>query len=503
MNINPIYKDFTFTKTNIKIPVLYNNKTIESRYNPERDAEVLSSQLKETTNFVILLGIGSGLLIKKLLEKRPDIFIFAIENTTEDIEFLKNLELINKLNENPQVHFCNISSIINDLQKLYIPAFYGDLQILEQKPWCIENQQYMEIISQAINLALKNISADYSVQCHFGKLWSHNIFSNFKNLNKCKSTQIDNKKIAAIFAAGPSLDININKVLQNRSSYYIISTDTAFSSLIKYEIIPDTVVSIDGQYVSNNHFIHEKKYDFSNTLFLFDLSGNNSAINKLLNENLTVSFFKSGHPLCEYLSLNTNITLPNLYTGSGTVTIAAVDFAINCGFNDIEVFAADFSYSHKPYTKGTYLDKLYNSSSFRFETSEQKYDRLQFRTELYYNENKTQTNEVLDNYKKSFEEYLSQRKTAFIKKDSIYYLSNTSPNSFSFMKTNNLKKIDFSTLYPTDSNINRKINSIFNLTNADISLLPLISWLRNYDNKENSSFLNYLNRAYSIITKYF
>ena len=52
---------------------------------------------------------------------------------------------------------------------------------------------------------------------------------------------------------------------------------------------------------------------------------------------------------------------PNLFSGAGTVTIAATDFAFHCGFKNIQVFGADFSYQNgKTYAKGTYLDVLYH-----------------------------------------------------------------------------------------------------------------------------------------------
>ena len=45
-----------------------------------------------------------------------------------------------------------------------------------------------------------------------------------------------------------------------------------------------------------------------------------------------------------------------------------------------------------------------------------------------------------------------------------------------------------------------KKNTIFELNNLDISLLPLISSLRFYDNK-NSSFQVYLKKAYQLLSR--
>ena len=44
-------------------------------------------------------------------------------------------------------------------------------------------------------------------------------------------------------------------------------------------------------------------------------------------------------------------------------------------------------------------------------------------------------------------------------------------------------------------NPDNSFNSIFDLTESDISLLPLISWLRNNDNKERSDFSYFYDKA--------
>ena len=68
----------------------------------------------------------------------------------------------------------------------YFPAKYGDLQIIEQKPWIIENQKKLTEIKEVIQKTLGIISADYSVQAHFGKIWTSNILNNFQGLKESK-----------------------------------------------------------------------------------------------------------------------------------------------------------------------------------------------------------------------------------------------------------------------------------------------------------------------------
>ena len=70
MSDNIFYSDIIISKSGIEIPVFNNGKTVDSRYDPQRESIRLSDQIKDKTNFVIVLGIASGILIKSILEKR-------------------------------------------------------------------------------------------------------------------------------------------------------------------------------------------------------------------------------------------------------------------------------------------------------------------------------------------------------------------------------------------------------------------------------------------------
>ena len=66
-----IYKSFEQAKNGTLIPVFTSGKSMESRYNPERDAETLCKSIEEGFNFFLVLGTGSGLFLKKLSERFP------------------------------------------------------------------------------------------------------------------------------------------------------------------------------------------------------------------------------------------------------------------------------------------------------------------------------------------------------------------------------------------------------------------------------------------------
>ena len=96
-----IYKGFEAAKNGTQIPVFVSGRTMESRYNPQRDAENLCNSINEES-FFLVLGIGSGLFISLLTQKFPHAKIIGLELYDEDINFLMQQKLLQKLKINPK-----------------------------------------------------------------------------------------------------------------------------------------------------------------------------------------------------------------------------------------------------------------------------------------------------------------------------------------------------------------------------------------------------------------
>lgn len=497
-----IYNSFIQTKNDSTIPILTNGKTVESRYNPQNDA-LRTLESYSQGNFFIVIGIASGILIFLLKEKFSFAKIICIEKSQNDITFLKQLKLVDDLSKSQNIIFTDIENLQTVIEQNYIPSFYGNLQIIEQRGWILENHDATKQIQQKIQNALFTITKDFSVQSHFGKIWQSNILNNlnFLSKNKLEMPEINCSKEAVVLAAGPSLDSKISLLKENRDKYYLIATDTAYSSLQKQNIFCDCVVSIDGQNISHTHFLNDYS-DISRTLFIFDLCSNNSIVQFIHNKKGKILFSNSGHPLSEYASLFYKNFI-QLYTGSGTVTIAALDFALKAGFNKVHVFGADFSYpDNKPYTKGTYLDGLYLTENNRLSSFENSFCNLMYRTELIQ-KNKFKTTEVLESYRKSFEDFINSLSLSFTKSDQIYTIQNKqNPQKLFNQISSNL--FDFTAFLQKfrqeKSNIDKK-NTFFDLTHEDISLLPLISWLRTIDDNNKRDFKYLLNLSYTTILR--
>lgn len=506
MENNSIYSQIIESKNGLLIPQLKNGKTLESRYNPEIENKRIIENINTNSTFYILIGIAGGYLLneleKKLNNKKHK--IIGIEYSKEDLLFLKKLPLIKELDKNNNITLIHYNEIKEFLISNYLPALYGNLEIIELKSWGLENPQYSVKIKEQIKNSLKEIAADYSVQAHFGKIWTKNIINNIKFIDKIKNQNytFNDFNKAFIIAAGPTLDNTINLIKKEKSPNIVISTDTAFSTLIKNEIIPNIVISIDAQNISHKHFLLNKEVDFSKILFIFDLSSNPSQIEYVKKRKGNIIFISTGHPLSQYYINESKDKIMNIFSGAGTVTIAALDFAIHIGFKEIIVLGADFSYKNaKAYAKGTYLDSIFLSENCKINNFEKKFNTLMFRSKTVRIKSDYYT-EILDLYKKSFEDFIIQKKLEYQLQDNVYFIKNKAniKNEIKFEKTSyNFE--DFIKNFLESKEIDKK-NEKKCLYNKDICLLPLISWIRKHDNI-NESFENLLEKAYQIIERYF
>lgn len=492
--MSELYSEIIKSKTSLQIPVFFDGRPMHSKYNPVQEGMTFAGQVKEYSGFIVVLGIGGGYHIKSISERFPEAHILAIETSADDLNFLKNIQCIQDLQKNKKITFaaCEEKSEISRLlTSLYIPAFHGNLSICVHRAWAEHLPEKTKLLTKYIQQILSEISADYSVQAHFGKIWQHNIMQNLYFFSEYSKKHSDcfqitqnfpTEKTAAVIAAGPSLDSSIEELKLNRKNYYIISTDTALNSLLRNRIIPDAVISIDGQNVSHTHFMFTKKElelnFFAKTLFIFDLCSNPDSVRQILNNGSKILFTRNSHPLSAIAG-----NFLKIQSGSGTVTIAACDFARKAGFSKIKTFAADFSYfSGKAYAKGTYLEQNFNGNSCRLNSGEQQYDTLMFRTPLILKDirKKIYTTEVLESYRKTFEQWQSDSSN---KAACICEISN--PKDFSFGDF-------FKKLISTQNNANGNFSA----------LLPYIAFLRKDKSFQNKDFSELLKLAQSTLLQY-
>ena len=499
-----MYTDIINAKNDSQIP-LCGSLSIHSKYNPEHEAESFAAEIQSDCNFFIILGIGGGYHIEALKKRFPKAKIIATECSKQALDYISNIPVCETLRKNSDIKLTSLENLSETIISEYKPAIHGNITILPIRQWERIFAEAAEEAKKIIKDSLKIISADFSVQSHFGKIWQKNIFENLKIASESKISAkrildtIPSEKIAAIIAAGPSLNSSYEILKNNRSEYYIIATDTAFGALLKRGITADAVVSVDGQILSHHHYMHKLSED---TMFIFDLCANPSSVRKTIEAGCKTIFAETGHPLSQYASNYTGEkTFIHLNAGSGTVTIAAASFAKIAGFTKMQFFGADFSYiGGCAYTKGTYFDTLYRMNENKIHNAETTFTNLLYRTEIKKISENQFTTEILESYKTSLNDFLLKNGWQKTDKKGVVI-------EFKIEKNNkiqeNLSNQNFS--YEHFISHYKKNLTKFNenelaekLQNTEfLTLLPLCAWVENkknllkFNQNKNSLLLAY------------
>ncbi len=484
------YTGFITAKNGSPVPVR-GAVCFHSTYNPEREGERFAAPFADGSSFFVVPGVCGGYHLAALARRFPRATIIAVEETDDDIDFLSPLPCVQYLRQSPRVIITTTERLAHTLLQHFVPAEHTALQVAVLRAWEDTFPAQATAIKTILSQTLAVISADYSVQSHFGSIWQRNILLNLRHAAKQDAATLTfpTEKTAAIIAAGPTLDKTWRQLAQKRDAYYIIATDTGYRALLRRGIASDAVICTDAQMVSHAHFFALAPQ----TLCVFDLDANPATARHATGRQRML-FVQTGHPLAAFADNGTE-TFPPISAGSGTVTVAAASFAIRAGFSRIRFFGADFCYADgKAYAKGTYLDDLYQVSGNRLNPAEQQFVRLLFRTELQDKGNGLLTTGLLESYKNSLESLLDAnnfKKNA----DNVYIRQGDfvqgrhTPLAVRPFDYDAFRRAYRQSLDETIADgINRN-------TGAFLTLLPYIAWLKTHQNQQD--FESLVRRAYT------
>lgn len=506
-----IYKSTAEARDGVLIPVFTDGKTMFSRYAPLKEVESFASSIsfddKSNLNggFFVIAGLGNGIHIKSLRKKIPNSLILVVENSNDDIQWLQNNFDLTDIFSMENLWVTSLAQAIEIFKNIYNPILHGNFSFLPVRSWVNQVPKKTEELKHSLEQTISSIAGDYSTQAHFGKIWFRNFFLNLKeveNIPPLVDTINPHDFVEAfVAAAGPSLEKFIPDLQNNsiRKKIYLIATDTALPVLLRYNIVPDMTVSIDGQTSSARHFLQKIP---SSMILAADLTCNPNVIKRCINSKCQILFFRNKNPLPIMLDIFlTEKKLPGITevnTGAGTVTAAAVDLARQIGFAQIQIGGGDFAYIQgKPYCRGTYFEDLFCNNSFRINPIEQKYIGITYRKKTTTHEGKTVT-AVLEEYNKYFQQYIKQHSNiCFITESTKVYTtikkicSNNSCLNISFPSQQQI--YDFIQWYMTM--LEEKNEKIFS------TILPLFAWYMKKNN-EKCDIFHIMKLAYSLMVRY-
>ncbi|QXM05172.1 motility associated factor glycosyltransferase family protein [Crassaminicella indica] len=327
---------------------------IHSKYNMQREWKSLEKDLnlEERDAIYIVYGLGLGYHIKELKKKISSrSYIYVIEKNLDIVStymrtqnfleiatgnifffFGSDEEILTRINQ--KIFAFNVMPLFGNLTNLILPSYkniYGN--------WINEMQRKIFDTIRHAYFMLGNDMEDTII----------GIKNNLENINTLlESPSIEllknaySNKPVIIVAAGPSLDKNIHELKKLQGKALIIATDAVLSTLKKYEIVPDGVVTIERMLLTYEKFYKDKEIN-PKTVFIGPTVVR-PEIFSTLKDNKKLICLKQGEKINEWI--NNDILGENRLLSMGTSCAhIAFSFAKYIGANPIIFIGQDLAYT--------------------------------------------------------------------------------------------------------------------------------------------------------------
>ncbi len=357
------------SKDNLDILII-NDRYINSRFNPSSEA---NSVVYEGRNLICIFGLGFGYGLNNILKNNKESIIVVFEPVEEILTLYKKeyfsktpfkereILFLDKLDKEEIYSFIENTNFFSE-GRIY---YYSNIGYKSLFP-SLENEFY-STIKESFNIITQN----KLTESNFIPVWTKNFIFNslkFSDSPILKPVKIDlTDNLALIACAGPNLIKDIPIIKEKREKLTIFAVDTAIKPLIKNDIFPDFVVSLDGQFYSFEDFT---KYSSDETIYIFDLFSYPQAARLSKNVFFTPTKNILSESIIEFFFTKNGIENFGITTG-GTVSDYAFNFALNLGFKNVYFSGLDLSFpylsTHSKYSP--YHERILNNQNY-FETPE-------------------------------------------------------------------------------------------------------------------------------------
>ncbi len=356
---------------------------LASYFYPKKEAQITLEKIHFKKEQLVFLGLGNFYLIIETLKTYPNKNVFVVEPFKEVYNLVNNVFPLNEFSNLSVLCSQDIEEIKNFLTNL------GDFEFIPNTQY-ISNFSLAREIHDYVKNYLSNLQINKNTFAKFGKIWFRNLVSSFRNITKARGVKELFGKFRdltfAVVGAGPSLDRDIDIIKLHRNKMVIVSSDTAFPVLVKHDIIPDIVITVDSQWknfiyiiegIQNSMFrltknitdqTYEvslktitqnlKKFSPSETLFVSDVSYSSIIYEFIDLKNIFL--FDAPFPMWEFMKKKVGEKGEVLVGGS--VVCSAIDLSFKLGASEVLLFGNDLSYTDgKIYCKHNYFEKEFKT----------------------------------------------------------------------------------------------------------------------------------------------
>ncbi|MFA6449430.1 MAG: 6-hydroxymethylpterin diphosphokinase MptE-like protein [bacterium] len=328
---------------------------IHSKFDPAHDAKRWSGQQKINADakYLIVFGFGLGYHIEALLEENPKINKIFVFEVSPDIfrAALAARDLSGIFSEN---RVCLLVGNYQDIEES-IFKFLNDFSALstnDSSPEILIHRPSLDVfpdgsenlrdILEYIKLATTKQGA-FSEEREFNKTANKQAFESARGIVELRGSYTSREMIVA--AAGPSLDISIELLKASPAAPDIIAVDSALAPLLRAGIHPRFVVTGDPQTKTIDLF---HGLPIENEELVFFPTSNPEVVALFPHERRWAAYSSLSD---DEILLDNNFEKGQLFF-SGTVLLAAVDFAVKTCAKPTVLIGADFSF-HDDQTHAT------------------------------------------------------------------------------------------------------------------------------------------------------
>ena len=326
----------------------FENILLHSIYDPEKEARRFAEKLQVGAR-VCLYGFGLGYHLDTILDKiGPDGYLLAIELNPDILTAALTLRDQTGIFEDRRFHLIfgsdetEVSREISHEMERVTRDHADQLEVLFHAP----SFKCIPASFPALTNALEVLLLERRFPAIFGNLEKANyslnreIVTGSPGINVLKNSQKGRPGI--LVSAGPSLDLILPTLHRLQKEFLIACVDTTFPILIKNNIQPDYVFSLDPQIDSAGHFVD---YAAGKTRLVFTPATNHNVLKLFSGERYVV--YKEGHSL----SMDNESAMKEKGTtrAGGSVACLGLDMMIHFGCDPIFLAGQDCAFSGNRY----------------------------------------------------------------------------------------------------------------------------------------------------------
>ena len=306
---------------------------------------------------IILVGIGSGLYLKKIIANTSEKVNIIVYEPSVSI-FLKTLEMVDLEEDIKNRPIAFVVEGLNGNELLPIIRKLISLETMEFLKQEI-HPNYQQVFMEKVVSVLKETEKRFKTLLmneNTGKKFSTVIarcqLQNMKYLcdgynTKKLSQAIPHDVPAILVAAGPSLNYDIETLKKAKGKAFILAVDTAVKPLIKAGIKPDAFITIDSKKPTSLTEIKEIKQ----VPIIVPPVANYDILREQKGKKI---FYFGGERLPYMVYRKVNKVLPEVSTG-GSVACSGFSLLYKMGFDTIILVGQDLAYTNnKSHADGTF-----------------------------------------------------------------------------------------------------------------------------------------------------